>query len=106
MLHYREYGSCERDCFAQLAALHAQGSRGSRTPVHSYYDARYQNDQALGEPAISPWESRYNDAERGVLPKNGVCLETTEGRAVMPNTDLCFLNVTELAPLVRARKIS
>ena len=24
----------------------------------------------------------------------------------MPNTDLCFLNVTELAPLVRARKIS
>ena len=24
----------------------------------------------------------------------------------MPNTDLCFLNVTELAPLVRAHKIS
>src|SRR3989442_4456048 len=24
----------------------------------------------------------------------------------MPDTDLCFLNVTELAPLVRARKIS
>ena len=24
----------------------------------------------------------------------------------MPNTDLCFLNVTELAPLIQARKIS
>jgi Asp-tRNA(Asn)/Glu-tRNA(Gln) amidotransferase A subunit family amidase len=24
----------------------------------------------------------------------------------MPSTDLCFLNVTELTPLVRARKIS
>ena len=24
----------------------------------------------------------------------------------MPNSDLCFLNATELAPLVRARKIS
>src|SRR5437660_10016546 len=29
-----------------------------------------------------------------------------KGRATMPDTDLCFLNVTELAPLVRARKIS
>src|SRR6266545_5248842 len=35
-----------------------------------------------------------------------VKLDPTTGRTAMTNTDLCFLNVTELAPLVRARKIS
>src|SRR5215467_5865530 len=64
---------------------------------------------------IKPYENqRHHHGNTAIMARNETCSprgarverQLRKGRTVMPNTDLCFLNVTELAPLVRARKIS